>query len=66
MAIFKVTNDIRTIAMKFYTKDDVKKIEALMFKAGEILANVKNDGSYQAISGCKISFFLLFFFSYDN
>lgn len=37
--------------MKFYTKDDVKKIEALIFKATEILANVKNDGSYQAISG---------------
>jgi hypothetical protein len=39
--VFKVTNDIKTIAMRFHKKADVKKLEALIFLSTEIMSNSK-------------------------
>ena len=56
-AIFKLTNDIKTIAMKFDQRSDVKKIEALLYKASEILSNCKVEGSkFKEVSGKSIAF----------
>lgn len=37
--VVKVTNDIKTIIFKFYSKSDSKRIELLLFKATELLSN---------------------------
>ena len=56
-AVFKVTNDIRTIAMKFNQRADVKKIEVLLYKASEILSNCKVESSkFKEVSGKRTTF----------
>lgn len=42
--MFKVTNDLQTISIKFDQTEDTKKIEMLLVKSSEILANYKYAG----------------------
>jgi hypothetical protein len=42
--VFKVTNDIKTIGIKFEQRADTKKLELLIVKASEILGNYKHTG----------------------
>lgn len=51
-AVFKVTNDLQTIFIKFDQAEDTKKIETLLVKSSEILANYKFTGG--DFSNCLI------------
>jgi serine protease inhibitor ecotin len=42
--MFKVTNDLQTISIKFDQTEDTKKVEMLLVKSSEILANYKYTG----------------------
>lgn len=42
--MFKITNDLQTISIKFDQTEDTKKIEMLLVKSSEILANYKYTG----------------------
>ena len=43
--MFKITNDLQTITIKFDQTEDAKKIEMLLVKSSEILANFKYSGA---------------------
>jgi hypothetical protein len=50
----KVTNDIKTISIKFNNRNDTAKVELLLVKSSEILANYKHTG--ELASKCYLFF----------